>query len=521
MNKTKSFFVQLISIFFIVLFSYAAFSKIADFENFQIQLAQSPLLSSYAGFVSYAVIVIELLICWMLIIPKYKIAGLHASCGLMTAFTIYIHLILNYSDFIPCSCGGILEDMTWTTHLIFNIVCVILSVLAVLLSNTTTFIGDRNDLLNEKYSEGWTQANIHRRKSVILVLSEISGSALLIVILFISSEHQMKKENNFIRRFPQHPLKEEGRYQLEVNSYYFAGQGTKLIYLANTTSPLLFSAFNKNLSERKDSYIQPPIDDVFFKSPRVQIKGYHFYLFDGSIPVIYRGRIADRNPKKIIGQEAYFNQLAIIDSSSFAVRTITGDPKHFALGSLAENKKPHFILNDQLLNSNVQSLFETDGSLIKDQFTGDLVYTYAYQNKFEVIKEDFKTIRQFNTIDTTKITPLQVQVLKNGDKRLKTPPPKVNGKSVAHRGILFIESKAMGKFESKELWKNTAVLDMYTTSRQEYLGSLRIYYRGSSKLSDILITDDYLYAIVGSELICYRLAKSVTRNFQKGKAENL
>jgi hypothetical protein len=36
----------------IILFTYAAISKLIDFENFQTQLGQSPLLSAYAASIS-------------------------------------------------------------------------------------------------------------------------------------------------------------------------------------------------------------------------------------------------------------------------------------------------------------------------------------------------------------------------------------------------------------------------------------------------------------------------------------
>ena len=80
-----------------------------DFGNFQVQIAQSPLLSAYAGFISYATIIVELLIVVTLIVPKFRLIGLYSSMGIMIAFTIYIYLILNFSDFVPCSCGGLLE----------------------------------------------------------------------------------------------------------------------------------------------------------------------------------------------------------------------------------------------------------------------------------------------------------------------------------------------------------------------------------------------------------------------------
>jgi len=53
----------------------------------------------------------------------------------MVAFTAYIIVIMRFAayvpclcipvnapEFTPCSCGGILSDMNWNQHLIFNIV---------------------------------------------------------------------------------------------------------------------------------------------------------------------------------------------------------------------------------------------------------------------------------------------------------------------------------------------------------------------------------------------------------------
>ena len=121
-----------VSLFFIILFIYAAASKMLDFENFQVQLAQSPLLSAYAGFISFGVVILELVIVGLLCFNFTRLWGLYASFAIMVAFTVYIFLILNYSDFVPCSCGGILEKMGWTEHLIFNIACVVTAGLAII-----------------------------------------------------------------------------------------------------------------------------------------------------------------------------------------------------------------------------------------------------------------------------------------------------------------------------------------------------------------------------------------------------
>jgi len=108
--KIKNTFVETVCLFLILLFVYASLSKLLEFQNFQAQLSQSPLLSAYTEFISYALLAIELLIAIALSFTKSRTLALYAAFVLMTMFTAYIIVILNYSSFVPCSCGGILEN---------------------------------------------------------------------------------------------------------------------------------------------------------------------------------------------------------------------------------------------------------------------------------------------------------------------------------------------------------------------------------------------------------------------------
>lgn len=130
--KVKTFIVETVCYLFVLLFVYAATSKLLDYENFKIQLGQSPLLSPFAGVVAWSVPALEFIIALMLLVPKWKLSGLFASFCLMAMFTAYIYIILNFSAFIPCSCGGVLEKMTWNQHLLFNFAFIILAAVAVL-----------------------------------------------------------------------------------------------------------------------------------------------------------------------------------------------------------------------------------------------------------------------------------------------------------------------------------------------------------------------------------------------------
>lgn len=120
-SKTSNTFILIARLLFILLFSYAAVSKLLDYETFETQLGQSPLLSDYAGLVSVGVIVIELIVSGLLMFHKTGLIGLYLSFFLMAMFTTYIIVILNFSSSIPCSCGGVLDTLGWSEHLIFNV----------------------------------------------------------------------------------------------------------------------------------------------------------------------------------------------------------------------------------------------------------------------------------------------------------------------------------------------------------------------------------------------------------------
>ncbi|MBW8244068.1 hypothetical protein K1F50_14765 [Muricauda oceani] len=132
-----------ISVLCAILFIYAATSKLWDFQQFKVQLGQSPILTAYAGWVAWSVPLIEYILAILLFMDRFRLYALYASLGLMTMFTTYIFLVLNFSDYIPCSCGGVLEDLGWTEHIIFNVFFMSLSILAIWYCEQTTILKTR------------------------------------------------------------------------------------------------------------------------------------------------------------------------------------------------------------------------------------------------------------------------------------------------------------------------------------------------------------------------------------------
>ena len=501
--QTKHFaiLVSVTSYLYILLFVYAGFSKLLDYETFTVQLAQSPLLSAYAGMIAPAVIGIELVLALLLIPKNTRLIGLYASLFLMVAFTIYIYLILNFSDFVPCSCGGIIEKMNWTEHMIFNIAFVILALIAIVLSE------------KEKHTP---------KRTVLLKTSLPSILAAGVVMgLFLSSEHIIKKENNFIRRFGQHPIRDEKSFDLGVNSYYFAGIANGKIYLGNLTAPLVLTCIDTALTKMKTVKLQLDDDKHSFRFIQVQVKPPHFYLFDGTVPVIYRGLLGDTLAYTISTDDCYFSQLQVIDSVNFAFRAQSRSTKSQVLGRLSLNREPKVALNYGLLEKQIDGMFDTDGKLLSDNSTGELSYIYSYRNEILVINKELQLLQKLHTIDTISHAQVQVRKLSDGRHKLGAPPLQVNKTSVLYKQVLFNESMLMGKFESRKAWQQAAIVDMYSTGKQEYLGSFYIYHRGENKMSQMLATDNYLFVLRGSEIVRYRFAQPVIQQFKTGEAENL
>jgi hypothetical protein len=497
----RNLIIQTAAILYILLFVYAAVSKLLTFENFRIQLAQSPLLSAYAGIIAPLVISIELLLVLLLCFKGTRLTGLYGSFFLMTAFTVYIYIILHYSDFVPCSCGGIIEKLGWTQHMIFNIAFAILALAAIILSET----------------ERGTRAAISITK--ILVPSLVSVGT--VAGLFLSSEHIIKKENSFIRRFIQQPVTEEKALDLGLNSYYFAGITDDLIYLGNYSTPLVLTAIDTSLSTKASFKIQPDNIEHSFRSIHIQVQSHVYYVYDGFVPVIYSGLQGYPDARTVSLNDCYFSQLQVIDSVDFVFRAQSSKTKTQVLGRLSINREPKVKLNDALMVKQIDGTFDTDGQLLRDDVSGEYVYIYAYRNEFIVIDEELNLLRKLHTIDTISRAHVNVHTLSDGKHEMDAPPLIVNKYSAVHDHILFNESDLMGRYETREVWKQASIIDMYSTEEQEYLGSFYIYNRGKNPITRMLVTDTHLYALCGNEMVSYRFGQAISKHFKTGEVENL
>lgn len=104
-----------------------------DYSTFKEQLSESPLLGSMAGLIAIGLPLAEFFVVILLIVPNWRLKGFYAALTLMTVFTVYVIALLSFSNKLPCSCGGIISELSWPQHLVFNGLFILLACLGLIL----------------------------------------------------------------------------------------------------------------------------------------------------------------------------------------------------------------------------------------------------------------------------------------------------------------------------------------------------------------------------------------------------
>lgn len=489
--KIQNLFLEFICLLYVLLFIYAATSKLLDFENFQVQLGQSPLLSAFAWWVARLIPVIEIGIVILLSIPKWRNLGLFASLILMTMFTTYIFIVLHFSSFVPCSCGGILEKMSWNTHLVFNIVFLLLAILALVLQRQLNI------------------GNVQLQWRVRLIKSipiGIVSSILFVVVLFLCSEDIMQNENPFVRRYIRSSIFLKHKTDLKFNSYYFSGYQNGNLYLGNYTDPLPILSIDTSFKSQKFTRIDFRNKNLPFQLVTILTSGEYFFLMDGSVPCVFRGKIKDWKITKELKGIPNFTIAKPIDSSTIVFRNNKGVEAANIVGIYNSDLQTKVQYVPSLLQKQIDGIFDTDGMLQYNEEQGSIVYVYYYRNEIRIADKKGNLKSSQHTIDTISRAAIKVANLKGGNRRkMAAPPPIVNAVSASKNNLLFVQSKVPGLYENEAIWKNAAIIDVYNLKKKTYVLSFPIFETDGKKLRSLFVTTTHLYAIIGTELRMYEL----------------
>lgn len=490
LNHTfKNYFIYVVALLHILLFTYAAVSKLIDFQNFHTQLGKSPLLNAFADYFAVIVPSIEIIISIILMIPKYRMAAISASCFLMFLFTVYIVMILNFTSFVPCSCGGVLEDLNWNEHLIFNIAFVILGLATLYLQSSFRHL---------------------------IIISIIGGSIGIAFMygLFLLSEDIIKTENPFIRRFPQGTAAKTAQIDLKNPSFYIAGTTSERIYLANPEAPLQVFEYDRNLKLVKQHTIHLQKEDYPFKALQTKVLFPYFFIYDKTVPIIYRGLVSDWKGNIINDKKYFFTKITFVDSTHLIIRTFKHNSYVNTLATVTNSDSLTITYRPAILQNQADGIFSTDGTMQYSKELKKMVYTYYYRNQYIITDNNLNAIKRGRTIDTTTVAKLKiVKNNKSGDTQLAAPPFMVNNLTTVTGNLLMVNSMLRGRYESVDVWKTATAVDVYDLTNQNYLLSFYVYNEQKYPMKDFSATKNELYIISGHFLIKYGFGEQITTKF--------
>lgn len=487
----KNTIVYIICLLYALLFVYAAVSKLLDFENFRTQLGQSPMLSVYAGIISILVPGIEIAIALALLYQRIRFWAILGAFTLMVMFTTYIIIILNFSSFVPCSCGGVLEKMGWTEHLVFNICFIIIALAGIFL--------ERENVHNKKPKK--------YNSPITILLSCFIGGISVVSLLYLLSENEIHRNNSFLRRYPPHPVTTIKGLNIKYNSYYIAGVDKDRIYLGNTTAPSHVFSIDTTLNNPETINIQlDNKNNTTFYAPQIRIHTPYFFLVDGNVPAIFKGSMSDWKAKKYWQGNHTFSQFEIISPSRFILSGLDKTRGQNVISYLDFSKGIPIIETSQLLEKKIDGVFDTDGMLRYNANLEKVVYVYYYRNEYLTSDTTLKLNYKGRTIDT--ITQSSIKLAYQDSGRIRTlakRPELVQLQSAVSGKYLFTKSNRLGKYESEEMLKDASIIDVYDLKKQSYEFSFYLYDYEGEKIKSFSVYGNILIGLSDHYLVLYRL----------------
>lgn len=422
---------------FILFIGYTLASKLLDLESFQVNLAKTGLFSTgEVVAISVFALVVEL-VSVVVLVTRERL-GVYLSILMMLSFTAYIVMLKLFGRYEVCGCGGILNGMSFYSHLLVNIVILIL-----LLSVYLT------------YSNRHVEAR--RWRSVFLGLCPVMLVALVVVFMYNRGLATNYRENihrivledgrgvSFLRyRAPEEFVSK--RYRVSDSLYIRIEEGND-----RTISYIYEERSNKLVWSGETPRIDLPIVS-FNDGVLVWLSNMSLYASEGG----------DSQPRKLCE-----NVVDAISVKCQGVLILSFDPHSqeavfFMLRNYREVERvSSFKITDRHLTSPQVALI-LDGNF---KATGnDITYTSFYTPNVYVYNCNAGTVRSFGTIDQVPVPMLAsvngLFVLKRGFAF------KSNLFSFVKGGFLYVFSYRVEDYDTGFL------LDVYSLNNSIYQGSL-------------------------------------------------
>ncbi|WP_041801512.1 hypothetical protein [Flagellimonas ruestringensis] len=343
-------------------------------------------------------------------------------------------------------------------------------------------------------------------KTAMKILGTSSLGMGLVIVLFLSSERQVHRNNAFTRRIPPHAITKKFDLDLGFNSYYIAGYDNNNMYLGNGTAP--FHVLQIDLKSLDTSHIRLYVNNsgLQFRNVQISVLQPYFFLFDGTVPIVLRGDLGDWSIQDSIMSPVFFDKAIPVGKTDLVCRTFDTNSQAITLGSFHFDTNALANLKPEILEKQIDGVFDVDGAMTSTPDHSLLLYSYYYRNEFIVLDSHLNIIKRQNTLDTVTTAQIEVTSLKEGQiSEMLAPPVIINNSSSLEGSRAYIISNRLGKYENMDILNQASILDVYDWKKGTYEFSTYIHKTEREKIREIKVVDNLLYALVGNRLSVYEL----------------
>ena len=123
---------DLIAIALVAFLTYLAVSKLTDLETARHEMRNQVFPERTAAVMTWLLPMTELTLALLITIPRSRLAGMAGCSLLMLSFAVYVIMVLSGTfERVPCSCGGISAQVSWTGHLVISVGAFFLTLLSI------------------------------------------------------------------------------------------------------------------------------------------------------------------------------------------------------------------------------------------------------------------------------------------------------------------------------------------------------------------------------------------------------
>lgn len=336
-----------------------------------------------------------------------------------------------------------------------------------------------------------------------IILSCISIGVLILV-------SRSSAKNGFVRVFAKNPLQFEFDQNLGFNSYYISGLTSSTVYLGNITAPA--HVLRLNYINRDTSHLKLPltVNQELNVRTRLLVDSGHYYIAEKTTNSLTSGKLPGGSPLLTSYLPPKSDNMIVLSPESFVVRRYES--------SLRQNilERYNIAATDSLvvqyrLEKQLDGIFCTDGILLKDPISGQLVYVYFYRNRFTCLDKDLRPVFQGKTIDTVDIVKFKLVTLASDNlKTFASIPLRVNIGCSVYNGLLYVHSSLKADNQSNTWPHSRSAVDVYSIGNGRYFYSfyLPLRFRGKP-LDRFYVYGNRVFALYSSYLAVYKLSGSI------------